>query len=177
MSEPIQSISQGNYILHNIDAKKLYVQEPLFTANSGDAVYVGWRPDETVLYSATANPTMVIKNQVSSYNLSEPITNFDRIRLNFVHSYGFGTYQFCNSVDVIVDPFHNGQDGTADVWKLGGTAGGLYDANNFTLAGTTLTVSGDGRYKISANGTVFADLTARGAALQSVIGINRKENA
>ena len=45
MSEPIQSISQGNYILHNIDAKKLYVQEPLFTANSGDALYVGWRPD------------------------------------------------------------------------------------------------------------------------------------
>lgn len=35
MSE-IQSISQSNYILHNIDAKKLYVQEPLFTANSGD---------------------------------------------------------------------------------------------------------------------------------------------
>ena len=55
MSEPIQSIAQNNYILHNIDAKKLYVQEPLFTANSGDAVYVGWRPDETVLWSGSSS--------------------------------------------------------------------------------------------------------------------------
>ena len=69
----IQTISQGNYILHNIDAKKLYVQEPLFTANSGDAVYVDWRPYETVPYSGhisdDASPT--------AYSLSEPISVFD----------------------------------------------------------------------------------------------------
>ena len=73
MSEPIQAISQGNYILHNIDSKKLYVQEPLFTANSGDAVYVGWRPDETVLWSG---------NQIgSAFSItgSEPATNFQYI--------------------------------------------------------------------------------------------------
>ena len=67
----IQSISQGNYILHNIDAKKLYVQEPLFTANSGDAVYVGWRPDETVLWSGSLT---------STFSLSESMSAFDRVR-------------------------------------------------------------------------------------------------
>ena len=71
MSEPIQSIAQNNYILHNIDAKKLYVQEPLFTANSGDAVYVGWRPDETVLCSAEGG--------AFSLTASENIYNFEYI--------------------------------------------------------------------------------------------------
>ena len=75
MSDSIQSISQGNYILHNIDAKKLYVQEPLFTANSGDAVYVGWRPDETVLYSGAYNGT------TTSYALNDNITNFEKIKV------------------------------------------------------------------------------------------------
>lgn len=77
MSEHIQSIAQNNYILHNIDAKKLYVQEPLFTANSGDAVYVGWRPDETVLYSGAYN------NTITSCPLSEPITNFQYIKVDW----------------------------------------------------------------------------------------------
>ena len=74
MSEPIESISQGNYILHNIDAKKLYVQEPLFTANSGDAVYVGWRPDETVLWSGDAYTGS------TAITLSEPTTAFSKIQ-------------------------------------------------------------------------------------------------
>ena len=75
MSE-IESISQGNYILHNIDAKKLYVQEPLFTANSGDAVYVGWRPDETVLYDDYTGRPATIGGQIT---LSESPLNFEYI--------------------------------------------------------------------------------------------------
>lgn len=70
MSE-INAIATNNYILHNIDAKKLYVQEPLFTANSGDAVYVGWRPDETVLWSGTAN--------AGEFTLNETYKNFEKI--------------------------------------------------------------------------------------------------
>ena len=76
MSEPIQSIAQNNYILHNIDAKKLYVQEPLFTANSGDAVYVGWRPDETVLWSGNYAGT-----RTKEFNLSESYQNFDQLEI------------------------------------------------------------------------------------------------
>ena len=79
MSEPIQSIAQNNYILHNIDAKKLYVQEPLFTANSGDAVYVGWRPDETVLYSGQATGNLT---------LSDNPLNYERLLVTFNASTG-----------------------------------------------------------------------------------------
>ena len=78
MSE-INAIATNNYILHNIDAKKLYVQEPLFTANSGDAVYVGWRPDETVLWSG---------NATSAIQTSESMKNFDKCQLYIAH----GTY-------------------------------------------------------------------------------------
>ena len=80
MSEPIQSIAQNNYILHNIDAKKLYVQEPLFTANSGDAVYVGWRPDETLLFSADAPGGTI--------TLSESPLNFNEIKMTFGNTHG-----------------------------------------------------------------------------------------
>ena len=73
MSEPIQSIAQNNYILHNIDAKKLYVQEPLFTANSGDAVYVGWRPDETVLFESDGTQA------ITAFTASEPLSSFDKV--------------------------------------------------------------------------------------------------
>lgn len=73
MSNEIQSIANNNYILHNIDAKKLYVQEPLFTANSGDAVYVGWRPDETVLWSGIAT--------TGTLTASESVLNFDHYKV------------------------------------------------------------------------------------------------
>ena len=76
MSEPIQSIAQNNYILHNIDAKKLYVQEPLFTANSGDAVYVGWRPDETVIFSGNRNITAT-----GQLNTTEAPSAFEKIEI------------------------------------------------------------------------------------------------
>ena len=72
MSE-IQSIATNNFILHNIDAKKLYVQEPLFTANSGDAVYVGWRPDETVLWEGA--PTA----STNTITVSENFSAFEKI--------------------------------------------------------------------------------------------------
>lgn len=78
MSNEIQSISQSNYVLHNIDAKKLYVQEPLFTANSGDAVYVGWRPDETVLWSGNG-PTVSTKTQ--DFVLNESYKNFEKLQI------------------------------------------------------------------------------------------------
>jgi len=80
MSE-INAIATNNFILHNIDAKKLYVQEPLFTANSGDAVYVGWRPDETVLWSGEPARLSTVTNLVESMN------NFEHIDFYFCGGY------------------------------------------------------------------------------------------
>ena len=164
MSEPIQSIAQNNYILHNIDAKKLYVQEPLFTANSGDAVYVGWRPDETVLYSGNAG--------TSAVTLSEPFTNFESIKL--VHNSQVEEFWKPNAGD------------TVRYWHAYGTLGqGVYKMSmvhlsmpdtthiinlsakslNFNLTGTTFTAT------VSVNDTYALN------TIRQVIGINRKENA
>lgn len=161
MSEPIQSIAQNNYILHNIDAKKLYVQEPLFTANSGDAVYVGWRPDETVLWSGAAT---------ASASLSEPITGFERVKISFSHNGNyiaeFQVSQVSGGVScplAIIPTFNNGYASIyAQSWKFS-------DSTTFTTAfkckewwGNTAVVSS----RDSSNHTI-----------NCIWGINRKENA
>lgn len=161
MSEPIQAISQGNYILHNIDAKKLYVQEPLFTANSGDAVYVGWRPDETVLWEGTATTANL------PVSLNESISGFDYVRIDYncwdsdVYSTTIptntvayqlyaqwldnsnGWYSFCYKLSA-----------NADKTQLGMVKGGYCSWANTSVANNT------SQFK-----------------LYKVIGVNRKENA
>ena len=173
MSE-IQSISQSNYILHNIDAKKLYVQEPLFTANSGDAVYVGWRPDETVLWETTA------AYGAGVCNLSESLKNFEQIGILATRGYtgtnpgGTGPWSYWDTDGISADgaDFHSvapfifegynwkssiySADNTYTTltWKLG-----IQKAMNTTAAGTTAN---------SFTGCV---------GIKKIVGINRKENA
>ena len=78
MSEPIQSIAQNNYILHNIDAKKLYVQAPLTTGVSGTSAYIGIEPsaryNETVLWSGTPLLT-------GTLTASESVLNFESYKV------------------------------------------------------------------------------------------------
>lgn len=159
MSEPIQSIAQNNYILHNIDAKKLYVQEPLFTANSGDAVYVGWRPDETVLWSG---------NATSAVNLSEDLNNFERIKIEYgPDSPEWHEYKAGDSIKV------------HEMLKAGGTSA-TYWIGNITLlfSGTNIKVMT--AYCWDFKNTMSYTTAYNTYALNSirkVIGINRKENA
>ena len=162
MSEPIQSIAQNNYILHNIDAKKLYVQEPLFTANSGDAVYVGWRPDETVLYDSSAKWTGI--------TFSEPASNFERIRLlistNRPSIFEYPSYAFTNN------SWPGGQFGAG--W------GGKPTMNIFELS------ANDNGFNVNAGWHTESTASVNWTTLNvsstwirpiKVIGINRKENA
>ena len=68
MSEPIQSISQGNYILQGTVATSAGIagdgspQNPL-------------RADETVLFTSSWN------DKLWNVNLSEPVSNFNKIRM------------------------------------------------------------------------------------------------
>ena len=163
MSEPIQSIAQNNYILHNIDAKKLYVQEPLFTANSGDAVYVGWRPDETVLWSGASTNT--------AFNLSEPITNFEYIMLT-------NNVLPAPAVTVKVEPSHSAKFGYARSW--------MSDDNTCHYRFYSVT-STDGKNFVNryTRGIDYTTAMAESHGGGSnwhlentmIIGINRKENA
>lgn len=172
MSDEIQAISQGNYILHNIDAKKLYVQEPLFTANSGDAVYVGWRPDETVLFSQPRNST----TNVTAFTTTEKPSNFDRIRFNGYANGG----RF--SVEIPVD------NTTDETMRFGvcsyspdnyGSPLEMYGISYSSNNGLTWTkVRETLRWFTQTTVTALTGTTAAvNPVIYDVIGVNRKENA
>lgn len=72
MSEPIQSISQGNYILQGTVATSAGIVGDGSTQNP-------LRADETVLYEGTNNTNPII--------LSEKITNFEKIEITWEHNY------------------------------------------------------------------------------------------
>lgn len=169
MSNEIQSISQSNYILHNIDAKKLYVQEPLFTANSGDAVYVGWRPDETVLWSG---------NDINA-TVSEPLSSFETIKIYSQWNYN-GSFIAVANTEI---------PGTANSFNLSTmapsvTTGQSTGAEVFSLASIysiqNLTVSAINKSRININlpnmtCSLYSNTDV--LKLQKIVGINRKENA
>ena len=165
MANEIESISQGNYILHNIDAKKLYVQEPLFTANSGDAVYVGWRPDETVLWSGDA--------AVSNCTLTEPITNFNTVKFLL---YG---REDANRTRMWFEC-----ETTNDTWNIQYADGTNYAYTQLVQLSSTNTTLSAIRYKElnygAYNSTAVSITGATGtypAIIKAVVGCNRKENA
>ena len=169
MSEPIQSISQGNYILHNIDAKKLYVQEPLFTANSGDAVYVGWRPDETVLWEGTdpLDQSCLVNGTRETATLSEPLSSFDRIRIYAVWNPWIGNFTGCNTFEY---PGTNTKGGYImnDCTNQGFIAGGSWSANETTFRLVKHWQANYPAAKETSDGL---------GGIFKVVGINRKENA
>lgn len=159
MSEPIQSISQSNYILHNIDAKKLYVQEPLFTANSGDAVYVGWRPDETVLWSGNS----------ATATLSESLDNFEKVDITYTYwtdNYTTRTLYGWSGKPTFTEGWFDNNAAAAGIFITRLTAN---DAH--TVIGTNAN-----KYWNPPAGGGLADALNR-FAITKVVGINRKENA
>ena len=163
MSEPIQSIAQNNYILHNIDAKKLYVQEPLFTANSGDAVYVGWRPDETVLWEGSYSGTSAIP-------FTESYKNFEYARIDFKRSDNLAfSHTFNTSDQTFTEITLMGQ------YCRGTTAGGIsLLCSQYTLSNTSLQWVRGAEINIGYNSS---NASANKIIVTKVIGVNRKENA
>ena len=176
MSEPIQSIAQNNYILHNIDAKKLYVQEPLFTANSGDAVYVGWRPDETVLWSGEATTGS------TAMNLSEPLTAFNKVEIwnKGGQIYTIGTTWSGADTPNTCECEYNRMDR-----PLSGYKQVIVDLSANPSNWTNIVYLGNKvccpvRFLTTANNygiTYYANVGDGETHLTKIVGINRKENA
>lgn len=167
MSEQIQAISQGNYILHNIDAKKLYVQEPLFTANSGDAVYVGWRPDETVLWSGTDFSVGNGSHLSATVQLSEPISAFNEIKI--ISSGNL------DSETIVLDTSFRGGNG-AFTWVVPEGANSVWVGFRGVFTDQThLKVYGG--YSTSLASVFTANGWWNYKNIYKVVGVNRKENA
>jgi hypothetical protein len=168
MSDPIQSISQSNYILHNIDAKKLYVQEPLFTANSGDAVYVGWRPDETVLFENSAGHT-------GNFTATEPLSAFNEVAVYVspdINSEG-PSKVVIPMMGRNISNFKFGWIGTFNGWK---NIEWQFVYNNTAMT-SFMPVSGAYFGKNTSNQITGGDWNANSMYMYKVVGINRKENA
>ena len=168
MSDEIQAIANNNFILHNIDAKKLYVQEPLFTANSGDAVYVGWRPDETVLWSGET-----INWSAQTVNLSDNIYNYDRIRLEY---YPWATQDSIHCIEFVpksVFPVFSFNDCFIDAWNYTSATQPYMTINSLHYTSGTLTVDKNWIKELTA--TNWSE--RNDGRLLKVVGINRKENA
>lgn len=171
MSENIQAISQGNYVLHNIDAKKLYVQEPLFTANSGDAVYVGWRPDETVLFDNN-------KVGTSAVSLSESRANFEELKLYVGYNGGYNTLDGAITITIPSDVSASWLNFT---YGAGGSNAYYAAARLLWDSDTSFTITHGTSILKPVSTTAVNGITAYNAGCQNciskVIGINRKENA
>jgi len=166
MSE-INAIATNNFILHNIDAKKLYVQEPLFTANSGDAVYVGWRPDETVLWSGTFSGSVTSTNYIS---LSEAPSAFERVIITNGGGYK-SCYEYAGTSNTWSYMQTFAADGNTTVYA------NRYDVDQankkvICLASNSFGVNSNGINNWAKRNSMNVGETQ----LTKVVGINRKEN-
>lgn len=159
----IQTISQGNYILSNMAAQKLYAQSPLTTGVSGTSAYIGIEP------SALNNETVLWSGEISlssdKITLSEPFTNFERQGV-YWKSYERRFYsEFSNSG--IDNPF---------------TLGSVYVLENGSVEKSCTTWKGDSTTELSYKNTSHGSITAGGTSFTNnvvpfkIVGINRKEN-
>ena len=164
----IQSISQGNYILHNIDAKKLYVQEPLFTANSGDAVYVGWRPDETVLWSGDRFTT-------GYRDLNESFLNFEQVRFKLCTE-DQDNWQYAYYPTQTTAQYFNAS--ISQIWPGTTTATWIKNALWRPASETRISGVAQALQRITTAGiTNQYQTSGNWVGIYEIVGINRKENA
>lgn len=103
MSEPIQSISQGNYILQGTVATSAGIIGDGSTQNP-------LRADETVLWSGSFNGAVGTAHYIT---MSEPLTNFDKIQLEMGGSYhSLWTYKSVGTHYQVTSPFVAADGGT-----------------------------------------------------------------
>lgn len=104
MSEPIQSISQGNYILAT---QQEVSHDNTLSGNGTSASPLGL--NETVLWEGDASPV----NGTVSGTYSEPLTNFERIRITWQNndngSFKHAEYPASQTLSYMSDISPNGQ--------------------------------------------------------------------
>ena len=148
MSEPIQSISQGNYVLQGTVATSAGIVGDGTTQNP-------LRVDETVLWSGNAE----------SAALSEPITNFQRFKIKAANDQYF---EFIG-----VDEKHTIQFGNEnDVYLYFKIVN--FKTNGTSLTTNQNLILNYGQWNAASPNGFFYDKTAEPNWIKEVIGINRK---
>lgn len=161
MSEPIQSIAQNNYILQGTVATSAGIVGDGSTQNP-------LRADETVLWSGNST---VLNN---TFNLSEPYTNFEKIRFKhcfegsgtFVPTYtDYDTNVLKNGASQGIGLSYNGCKAQTD---LAGWNFGL--ANIVKVSDTQLSGRGAGYFALNAKSLITNNIYY----IYEILGINRK---
>ena len=157
MSEPIQSISQGNYILQGTVATSAGIvgdgspQNPL-------------RVDETVLFETTAQ-------NVSAVSLSEPLSSFERFRV-------IGGYGSTNWPETEFDTSTNLATPSMNLLFARAPGGFQWFKGNYTVSNDTKNITAVSARRLYIN---EGDSTIRwdsyGTYITKVVGINRINNA
>lgn len=158
----IQTISQGNYLLSNLNAQKLYAQSPLTTGVSGTSAYIGIEPNamynETVLWSA-ATPAAV-----TSFVLSESANLFEKIEVHYQHvdpPYMSNVLLFDGNSSAI--SIYGFQNGDRTIW-LSNTDYNTTNYINYT------------KQRSWNIGIGQSTESTQKQKISKIIGINRKEN-
>lgn len=152
-----------------VKSNDLYVQEPLFTGTSGTSAYIGWKPDETVLWNAGD----IYKT--TAFTLSEPLTAFEKVRFEitgYTHVYAENTHQTPSANDEELTTcftyYCKNSDG-APLQMMMGTYSST-DGLNYGLVRSKFLY-------MPNTATVWEGNTTDGPHLQKIIGINRKPEA
>ena len=171
MSDPIQSISQGNYILQGTVATSAGIvgdgssQNPL-------------RADETVLWNTITQQVTA----TTDFDLTESFLNFEYIKVFYQNSFGAAA-AFMNSVEALV-PDETSVLEIPTVFPCGyDSSNQSFDRNTFSFtsanpAKVTVYAAGS-RVNVSTTGSTLGCVNAasRGVRLLRIVGRNRKSNA
>ena len=164
MSEPIQSIANGNYILQGTVATSAGIVGDGTTQNP-------LRSDETVLWSGTAfNPEHSNKPMNGTAYLSESIFNFDQIRFDFTAV----NYTFNESV-LLTNPIPTGQVCYFNVKKEQNN-NNLYIGTRYGFTNDT-TLTGFCSYGATQNISAMTGGYWGYGGIARIIGINRIANS
>lgn len=157
MSEPIQSISQGNYILQGTVATSAGIVGDGTTQNP-------LRADETVLFSASKG--------TSACTLSEDLTNFTRLRFKLGNTEGVEGWQYQEIPAITSNIIHLS-------YNCGGGGNeyyvGLYgNMSSTTAINLTQCVAVKAPFSNTTATTITGNNNFYQKAIFEVVGINRK---
>lgn len=144
----------------------LYVEAPLFTGQSGDSAYIGWQGyNETKLWVSEGSGG----SNIQTFNLNEPYTAFERIKIYFRINDGDAGCAECLTANTHVDaitmanysPANTGTDIAKALRYY------LVNDNQISAAPTAL-------FK-SMGATAVSHETYSVFYVQEIIGVNRKQ--
>jgi len=178
MSENIQSIANGSFVLGNTSATT-YQAGPGISITQPSEGTVMISNDETVLWRG--NTSHITAGQTWTATLNEPVSNFEKIGILLSHSYGWGIADAPGNQLEMRETYINAgvaywnylDDLKSSIMTGGGNAP-QYDAGLAYASGNKITCVGYGRYQVTTAGNLSTTVANnRGVTLLKIVGINR----